>query len=303
MSTMGLQHARAIAIPVLLLAVPLLAVLAPRPAVATLWNEAGDAGDLPATAQVPHGAGTLTAIAGSLLPGGDADLYLIQVVDPAAFAASTCGGITDTQLWLFARDGDGITFDADDPDCGVLSPITGAHVPAPGLYFLAVSAYDRDALDALGRAIWLDAPFDVERAPDGPGAPGPLAAWGGTAYEEGPYTIELAGVAWSPVAIGDLAAPRPVATRLEPNAPNPFGATTAIRYTLAEPAPVSLRVYDATGRLVRRLVTVAESAPAAAYLVHWDGRDESGRSVPAGTYFYRLEAGPHAESRAMVRVP
>jgi len=295
---MNKQHAHAIVTLGLLCA-----VIAARPAVATLWTEAGDAGDLPATAQVPHGAGTLTAIAGSLGPGGDADLYLIQIVDPMAFEASTCSGVADTQLWLFARDGTGITFDDDDPDCGVLSTITGAHVPAGGSYVLAVSAYDWDALDPEGRVIWLDAPFDVERAPDGPGAPGPLAAWGGTAYEDGSYTIELAGVAWSPVAIGDLAAPRPSATRLEPNTPNPFGARTAIRYTLAEPVPVSLRVYDAMGRLVRRLVTVAGSAPAATYLVHWDGRDESGRPVPAGTYFSRLEAGSQAESRAMVRVP
>jgi hypothetical protein len=55
------------------------------------------------------------------------------------------------------------------------------------------------------------------------------------------------------------------------------------------------------GRLVRRLVGDPRAEPAA-YLVVWDGRDESGHPVPAGIYFYRLDAGSFAESRPMVRL-
>ena len=34
----------------------------------------------------------------------------------------------------------------------------------------------------------------------------------------------------------------------------------------------------------------------------WDGRDDSGRQVASGTYFYRLEAGAHSETKRMVLV-
>jgi len=47
---------------------------------------------------------------------------------------------------------------------------------------------------------------------------------------------------------------------------------------------VDLRIYDATGRLVRELVSRVGS-------VLWDGSDLNGRKVRSGIYFYRLRAG------------
>ena len=41
--------------------------------------------------------------------------------------------------------------------------------------------------------IWLDSSFTTERAPDGPGMPGPIAGWAGTAVA-GDYQIDLTGV-------------------------------------------------------------------------------------------------------------
>jgi hypothetical protein len=65
--------------------------------------------------------------------------------------------------------------------------------------------------------------------------------------------------------------------------PNPFAETTTIRPGTAEAGP--LRVYDVTGRLVRTL------APAGADgRVTWDGRDDAGRVLPAGTYYLRGES-------------
>lgn len=61
-----------------------------------------------------------------------------------------------------------------------------------------------------------------------------------------------------------------------------------IDYSLSRPGPVHLGVYDASGRLVRTLVSgVAESGTRTAT---WDRRDRTGRTVPGGTYFYRLSA-------------
>ncbi len=91
--------------------------VATTPAIAQVWNEPGDAGDLPYSAQWPVGTGPLVQINGTLFPGGsDADMYCIHIPDPTAFSATTVGGTTvDTQLWLFDPTGIGITFDDDDP--------------------------------------------------------------------------------------------------------------------------------------------------------------------------------------------
>src|ERR1043165_9303876 len=74
------------------------------------------------------------------------------------------------------------------------SRITGAFVPGPGDYLLAVSGYNSDPLNAAGALIWNNSPFAVERAPDGPGAPGPVASWAHDSFApDGHYQIDLSG--------------------------------------------------------------------------------------------------------------
>ena len=85
---------------------------------------------------------------------------------------------------------------------------------------------------------------------------------------------------------------------LAQNYPNPFNPLTQIVFGLAEPAHVSLRVYNAAGQLVR--VLIDEELSAARYEKNWDGRDGAGRPVSSGLYFYRLEAGSFIETRKMV---
>lgn len=83
---------------------------------------------------------------------------------------------------------------------------------------------------------------------------------------------------------------------LHANQPNPFNPTTAIRYELPTASAVQLVVYDAIGRPVRVLVDgVVQQA--GSHVVHWDGRGADGHEVASGVYFYRLEAGAHAETR------
>jgi hypothetical protein len=92
----------------------------------------------------------------------------------------------------------------------------------------------------------------------------------------------------------------PGRTALFQNAPNPFRSKTTIRFDLAEAGPVRLRVYDASGRLLR---TLAEGEfPAARHTFVWDGRDNDGRQVANGIYFYRLDTGERSLSRKMLLV-
>jgi len=165
------------------------------------WNETldglGDAGELPGSHQTPQGSGAMGGIAGALT-SGDVDMYLIEICDSAGFTASTITTATfDSQLFLFDANGLGITLNDDTGGAG--SFISGAFVPQPGNYYLAISQYDRDPVDELGQELWLDAPFGGERAPDGPGAASPVQAWAGTSGGGGTYTIVLSGACFPQV--------------------------------------------------------------------------------------------------------
>lgn len=85
------------------------------------------------------------------------------------------------------------------------------------------------------------------------------------------------------------------------NIPNPFNPSTTIAFELPEAGAVSLRVFDATGRLVDVLLDNA-AATSGHNEVVWTGRDGTGRSVSAGVYFYLLETAELRETRKMVLV-
>jgi cytochrome c peroxidase len=89
----------------------------------------------------------------------------------------------------------------------------------------------------------------------------------------------------------------PRALRLSPGRPTPFTTSTAIAYELYTTSRVRLVVYDAQGRSIRRLVDGVLQAPGP-YTVTWDGRDDGGRRVEAGIFFYRLE-GEGGATQAM----
>ncbi|HRX51543.1 MAG TPA: C25 family cysteine peptidase [Candidatus Krumholzibacteria bacterium] len=81
------------------------------------------------------------------------------------------------------------------------------------------------------------------------------------------------------------------------NYPNPFNPATTIRFTTPREGPVSLKVFDLSGRLVRTLVD--ESLSAAVHEVTWRGQDDAGRRVASGSYYYRLSAGGETLVRKM----
>jgi hypothetical protein len=168
---------------------------------AQVWNEVGDAGELAASAQVVAGSGPLTTILGSL-SDSDVDMYQIRIDDPSLFIAQHTNVFNfDSQMWLFNMDGTGVAF--NDDTTGLRSQISNPAVAA-GNYLLAISGYDRDAVDSNGAALWLDTPFNNQRAPDGPGAANPVAGWQGTGGNRGDYEIAIRGASFVP-APGALA--------------------------------------------------------------------------------------------------
>jgi hypothetical protein len=140
------------------------------------WNEffngGGDAGELPASAPVVAGSGPLASINGN--HDFDHDMYAIQVVRPTIFRATISADTNfDTQLFLFDDQGLGVTHHDDISSTNRRSRLTNAFVSAPGQYYLAISAWNRDPAASLARFIWNDTPTQVERAPDGQGASDP----------------------------------------------------------------------------------------------------------------------------------
>jgi predicted lipoprotein with Yx(FWY)xxD motif len=97
---------------------------------------------------------------------------------------------------------------------------------------------------------------------------------------------------------GDEPIVPPAASYLLQNFPNPFNPVTRIRFGLMEPARVSLRIYDTSGRLVRTLVDGHRDM--GHHAEEWDGRDAGGRAVASGVYFYKLEAGAFEETKKMI---
>ena len=92
-------------------------------------------------------------------------------------------------------------------------------------------------------------------------------------------------------------------TALLQNFPNPFNPETWLPYRLAADAPVTLRIYNVKGHLMRELNLGVQKA--GGYLTretaaYWDGRDQVGETVSSGIYFYTLHAGPFQSTRRML---
>jgi hypothetical protein len=96
-------------------------------------------------------------------------------------------------------------------------------------------------------------------------------------------------------------APPRLVLGLGQNVPNPFRTSlTRIDYSLPRRGHARLTIYAVDGRLVRTLVDGLRGA--GGHTVDWDGRDPTGRPLPAGIYLYRLEAGGHSVTRKLVHL-
>ena len=103
-------------------------------------------------------------------------------------------------------------------------------------------------------------------------------------------------------AIADVSGNRggPQAVIFEAARPDPFVDSSTLNYALPTAQSARLVIYDATGRAVR---TLARGMAAAGYhSVEWNGRDESGRTVPAGVYFARLQTGGRCLTQRLLRI-
>jgi flagellar hook assembly protein FlgD len=73
---------------------------------------------------------------------------------------------------------------------------------------------------------------------------------------------------------------------LEQNFPNPFNPTTAMSLYFEEPGQASLKIYNLCGQLVKTLIEGRMDS--GNHSVVWDGKNENGKEVSSGIYFYVL---------------
>jgi hypothetical protein len=124
-----------------------------------------------------------------------------------------------------------------------------------------------------------------------------------TEVDEGVYIDDAAvatAAAPSGTGVADSEQEEPRIGYLHQNAPNPFGLSTTITFSLRESGDVVLAIYNIQGRLIRTLKEGPHSA--GDHEVTWDGKDDLGADVAAGVYLYRLAIGEYEEARKMILV-
>lgn len=92
----------------------------------------------------------------------------------------------------------------------------------------------------------------------------------------------------APVAVGDP----PARPGIRGAAPNPFLASTRIRYSLPAAGAARVDIVDARGARVRTLFSGSQER--GDHELAWDGRDAAGRRVAAGIYFVNVQSGAGA---------
>jgi hypothetical protein len=97
------------------------------------------------------------------------------------------------------------------------------------------------------------------------------------------------------IAVKQISSEIPGKYTLEQNYPDPFNPSTTIHYTIPTKGLVTLKVYDALGRVVTTLVN--ETQTPGAYAVKWNASNN-----PSGVYFYRIETNNFTDTKRMVLI-
>gem|GEM_PF-706201 len=109
-------------------------------------------------------------------------------------------------------------------------------------------------------------------------------------FNDGLPPAEIGASASVPAEEGQTALGRAV--------PNPFTRGTVITYRMAAAGQVSIQIYNVSGQLVRTLASGATDGGHNSIL--WNGKDDSGRAVPGGIYFCRMETEDYQASEKIV---
>jgi hypothetical protein len=100
------------------------------------------------------------------------------------------------------------------------------------------------------------------------------------------------------VGVDDNPASIPTEFALRQNHPNPFNASTDIRYQISHGGQVIFAIYNLIGQEIRQFAETRLQA--GNYTVRWDGLDHRGQEAPIGIYYYRLSFDHQVATRRMI---
>lgn len=82
------------------------------------------------------------------------------------------------------------------------------------------------------------------------------------------------------------------------NYPNPFNPSTTINFDIPNPSEVQIKIFDSNGQKIRDLVN--DYRETGNYKVTWDGKDNFGKTVVTGSYFYQIQSGNLVQAKKMI---
>ena len=118
-------------------------------------------------------------------------------------------------------------------------------------------------------------------------------------FSVGNGTPGLRNTPYNPDAVTNLSATQ-ITPELYQNYPNPFSEGTSIEFKLDRPGKYRVSILDVNGRLIRRLND--DDPLSTIHTLYWDGRDDSGKPVTSGVYFYQLECNGFKDMKRMVKI-
>ena len=128
--------------------------------------------------------------------------------------------------------------------------------------------------------------------PSGPGGVGPGTGDSVSNYVD--FTPWLQdSVEW--VGIEEHEPSQPITTLLQIS-PNPFRVRVDIRWQIADNSGVNLKIYDATGRMVKDFKHVTNQQ------IFWNGTDDLNRNLPSGVYFLKFQAGDYSATEKLLLI-
>jgi len=114
-------------------------------------------------------------------------------------------------------------------------------------------------------------------------------------YNWGDSEMATVEFTWLVVSADD---PITTITELRGNYPNPFNPDTNISFSLSTPGRVQIEIFNIRGEKVRTLLD--SELEASQHEIVWDGRDDRGRTVSSGVFFYRMKTEDYTSVKKML---
>ena len=178
-------------------------------------------------------------------------------------------------------------------------------------WYHVATVYDGAEVRTFVNGVLIDAqPFVVSIVPNtldltiGADFPGLLEVFYGRMddvriYSRALSDLDVAELYGSPVTAVPQIGPANVLGHVGEVYPNPMTANASLDYALARGGSVRVTIHDVHGR---HLATLPTGIGPGDHTARWNGRDDRGRTAPAGVYFFRVQTPQGIESRRVTRI-